>query len=127
MPKLKNMVQIPPDKIGGFKDRLDAALQNEGFNRSFKVKSGRAEDAFYVLTPHMMECIQDLKQRFSNIAIHYTPSKIYVAYKTDENAYDIDTDMSVDLKREEAASRRDMQVIIDIINALKIDEGMQRI
>ena len=33
MPKLKNMVQIPPDKIGGFKDRLDAALKKEGFNR----------------------------------------------------------------------------------------------
>ena len=96
-------------------------MENEGFNRSFKVKSGRAEDAFYVLTPHMMECIQDLKQRFSNIAIHYTPSKVYVAYKTDENAYDIDADMSVDLKREEAACRRDMQVIIDIIDALKID------
>lgn len=33
MPKLKSMIQIPPYKIGEFKDRLDAVLKKEGLNR----------------------------------------------------------------------------------------------
>ena len=102
-------------------------MESQEFNRNFKIKSARPVDAFYMLTPQMMECIDKLERYFGNIAIHFTPGKVHVAFNTEINAYDVDTKRPFNFYQEAANHKRDMQVIIDIINALKIDESVQKI
>lgn len=100
----------------------DVHMESVEFNKSFTIKSNRDIDAFYVLTPQMMECITGLEKHLGNIAIHFTPKKVYVAYNTDENAFDADIEKEINYNQETDNRKRDIQVIIDIINALKISK-----
>lgn len=100
----------------------NVAMESVEFNKFFATKSVRDIDAFYVLTPQMMECITRLERQLGNIAIHFTPRKVYVAYNTEENAFDADIKKEINYKLETYNRKRDIQVIIDIINALKINK-----
>lgn len=95
-------------------------MESTEFNRDFNVKSARDIDAFYVLTPQMMEFITALKQRYGNIAVHFTPKRVYVAYNSNKNAFDLDTRKRLDLGLEREKRAKDIEVIIDIIKTLKI-------
>lgn len=98
-------------------------MESVGFNQRFVVKSARDIDAFFVLTPQIMECINILKNKYGNVAFHFTPLRVYVAYNTTENAFDLDTRKKLDLGLERERREKDIAVIIDLINALQISNN----
>lgn len=105
----------------GFRFRYEKIpVESVNFNNNFMIKSARPVDAFYVLTPQMMECVTRLEKYLGNIALHFTPGKVHVAFNTNVNAFDVDTKNPIDFRREAELRRQDMQIIIDIIDALKI-------
>ena len=59
------------------------------FNREYLIKAANPHDAFYLLTPHMMEHIQKLSKRFEGIAIHAFGNKIAFALRNgNTNSFD---------------------------------------
>ncbi len=95
-------------------------LESVGFNDNFKILSARPVDAFYILTPQMMECVYGLERYLGNIAIHFTPGKVHVAFNSNYDAFELNTKNQIDYNMEAMRIRGDMQVIIDIINALRL-------
>ncbi|MBP3620942.1 MAG: DUF3137 domain-containing protein [Lachnospiraceae bacterium] len=105
----------------GFNLRYEKVpVESVHFNDKFKIRSVRPVDAFYVLTPQMMECVMRLNDYLGNIALHFTPGKVHVGFNTNINAFDVNVKNPIDFRREAELRRQDMQIIIDIINALKI-------
>lgn len=98
-------------------------MESEDFNRKFKVKSVKPFDAFYILTPQMMEYIDKLADIFGNVAIHFTPKKVFVAINMQENAFDLNTSQEISLNRERELRKRDIHVITDIIDILRLSEN----
>lgn len=49
------------------------------FNREFMIKATDPHDAFYLLTPHMMEHISKMSTRFEGIAMHAFGNKVALA------------------------------------------------
>ena len=56
-------------------------MENVKFNKVCDVYTPEAQDAFYILTPQLMERLTGLFSRFSELAIHFYLGRVYVAYK----------------------------------------------
>ena len=67
----------------------DIEMDSVEFNREYLIKAANPHDAFYLLTPHMMEHIQKLSKRFEGIAIHAFGNKIAFALRNgNTNSFD---------------------------------------
>lgn len=95
-------------------------LESESFNRKFKVMATYPVDAFYVLTPQVMECVNALYQRTGNIAMRYLGRKLYVAVNTKGNAFDGNIRKKFVYVDEINKIKEDCSLIVDIIRQLRI-------
>lgn len=95
-------------------------MESVDFNKCFDVKAVNEHDAFYVLTPPMMEKLFDLQSRFGNVALHFNGDRLFLGYNCGMGAFDADMRRPIDYPTERARMQRDMQVIIDIIEIMEL-------
>lgn len=101
----------------GFKLRK-VQMESSIFNKKFDVLALNEHDAFYVLTPHVMERIENICYTFRNVAMHFHGGRLYVGINIDGNAFDSNMSTQIDYLAEKEKAQRDAQVIIDIIDTL---------
>ena len=69
------------------KDKVQ--LENVQFNKEFDVYSPVGEDAFYLITPHFMEHLQELCRKHQSVAMNVVGNKIVLAFnEPGNNAFD---------------------------------------
>ena len=95
-------------------------MESQEFNKTFKVKSINPHDAFYVLTPQMMECIGNLYQKYGNVAMRFIGGKLHVAINISGNAFNGNYRKPVVYVEEKNKIMQDSNVIIDIVKTLKM-------
>lgn len=95
-------------------------MESGDFNKRFIVKAVQSHDAFYVLTPQVMECISNLEQTYGNVAMRYIGGKVHVAVNMAGDAFDGNINKKVVYVEEQEKIRRDCNVIIDMIHKLKL-------
>lgn len=95
-------------------------LESDRFNKNFKTDAFYEHDAFYFLTPQMMERIESINARYGNIAVHLMGNKLFVGINMASDAFDHDYRQKVEYYEEIKKINKDMQVIVDIINTLSI-------
>lgn len=95
-------------------------MEGVDFNKRFDVKAAREHDAFYVLTPQMMERLTFLEQRFGEVAFNFSGNVLYMGYKCDMNAFDANMSRPIDYSAEKDKIRGDIQVILDIIDTMEL-------
>ena len=93
-------------------------MESELFNKEFDVRSLDSMDAFYVLTPQMMEKIQIIRSQYNHVAMNFCGNKLYMGIWTSGNAFDGDDRRKVNFVEEKEATLRDASVITGIIDAL---------
>ena len=89
-------------------DKNVVELENEGFNKNFVTYSSDQVEARYILTPAMMERINDLNQRSAyTVSLSFINSSMYIAFPLDHNYFEppvfktllkpdlLDNDMSI--------------------------------
>lgn len=105
----------------GIKKEERIELENVEFNRQFDVRASREHDAFYVLTPHMMEKIQNVHRKYGNVALHFDGQKVYMGFNTSNDAFDMNPNTKkVYYPEEKEKVRKEAEVIIEIIDALDL-------
>ncbi|MDE5872942.1 MAG: DUF3137 domain-containing protein [Lachnospiraceae bacterium] len=95
-------------------------MESVDFNKSFDVKAANEHDAFYVLTPQMMEKLFNLQSRFGNVALNFDGERLFLGYNCGMGAFDADMRKPIDYPTEKAKMQRDMQVIMDIIDIMEL-------
>lgn len=95
-------------------------MESQEFNKTFKVKAINPHDAFYVLTPHMMECIGSLYRKYGNVAMRFIGGKLHVAINMSGNAFNGNYRKPVVYVEEKNKIMHDSNVIIDIVKTLKM-------
>lgn len=95
-------------------------LESERFNKNFKTDAFYEHDAFYFLTPQMMERIESINARYGNVAVHLMGNKLFVGINMASDAFDHDYRQKVEYYEEIKKINKDMQVIVDIINTLSV-------
>lgn len=99
-------------------------MENEGFNKRFKIKAARDIDAFYILTPHMMECVDSILVKAKSVGLHFTNNKLYLGVNYGgKSAFDANMNRPLVYADEIAKVKADTQVIIDIVKTLKLDQN----
>lgn len=70
-------------------DKNVVELENDGFNKNFVTYSTDQVEARYVLTPAMMERINDLNQRSAyTVSLSFINSSMYIAFPLDKNYFE---------------------------------------
>lgn len=95
-------------------------MESVGFNKDFDIKAVRPHDAFYILTPQMMECITSLYYNYGNVAMHYAFGKLYLAINMKGNAFDPVMSRPIVYAQEVQKIRQDTEVICRLIDCLEL-------
>lgn len=99
-------------------------MENEAFNKRFKIKAARDIDAFYILTPHMMECVDNILVKAKSVGLHFANNKLYLGINYGgKGAFDANMSRPLVYANEIAKIKADTQVIIDIVKTLKLDQN----
>ncbi len=101
--------------------RAGIRTDNEQFNKQFYVESESPHEAFYILTPHMMEYIQnmDAQAHAHTYMCFLREGKVHIAINSRKNAFEVNylkEDVSVLRER----FRKEVKYITDIIDELKL-------
>lgn len=99
-------------------------MENEAFNKRFKIKAAREIDAFYILTPHMMECIDNILVKAKSVGLHFANNKLYLGVNYGgKSAFDANMNRPLVYADELAKVKNDTKVIVDIVKTLKLDQN----
>lgn len=99
-------------------------MENEAFNKRFKIKAAREIDAFYILTPHMMECVDNILQKAKSVGLHFANNKLYIGINYGgKSAFDANMNRPLVYAQEVEKVKNDTRVIVDIVKTLKLDQA----
>ncbi len=93
---------------------------NEEFNRRFRVESDIPVEAFYILTPHMMEYILSVREK-SGGALHMCftrEGKVQIAIDSGRDAFEVGKKTDAALLREQFVG--EIRFVTDIIDELRL-------
>lgn len=109
---------------GGFK--LEKVhMESEYFNKNFVVKTANQHDAFYILTPALMERIQALKSKYKTLIMYFSGGRLCIGIEGCTDTFDPPMGKKLSYPDEQARVRRDVQDIIDVIDTMTQNPVMQ--
>ena len=95
-------------------------LESVAFNKAFDVKAVQDIDAFYMLTPQMIERLTMIRNQYGNLGVHFSGDKIFVGINCGLKAFDGSITRKIDYNTEREQARQDSLVIINLIETLKL-------
>ena len=93
-------------------------MESEQFNKTFDIKAANEIEAFYLLTPHMMENIVRIKQKYNHVALNFQDNKLFLGIWTLKDTFDGNPIRRINYLREKEDVLKEVTVITDIIDAL---------
>lgn len=100
-------------------------MDNEIFNTKFKVYTDNIQNAFYLLSPALMERIEKLSNRFAcPINISFLETKIYISINTNKDNFEADIHKHV-VKQDPANTLiKDLEAVLGIVEILALDSNL---
>ncbi len=96
-------------------------LEDVDFNKKFDVYAEDEHSAFYLLTPHFMECVKGLNKYGRDLYISFDGKKLYILISGIGGIFE-PADMKLDVPREIECAKKQLNMINEIIDALKLDQ-----
>lgn len=102
-------------------------MENETFNKRFLVTTGNAQDAYYVLTPHMMEYILAMAGKSGGeVYMAFLRSgKLNVAVQTRRDFFELGkSETNIDMLRQKFLG--ELKWFTDIIDTLRVEDTLYK-
>ena len=93
-------------------------MEDVNFNKRFVVRSTSPHDAFYVLTPQMMQRLTYLEQTYGRITMVIVNGKLYIGIDNRMDSFDPQYMKPIEYLREKERMLADVKVIEDLIQIL---------
>lgn len=100
------------------KDKVQT--ENMNFNNAFEIHANYDAEAFYVLTPHMMEHIMELSRRFTSLCMNIVGNKMVLAVNSSLDALEPPTNTPINYQAEKNRILAELTEIIAIIDELNL-------
>lgn len=99
---------------------------NDAFNNKYTVRSEHPEEAFYVLTPHMMEFMLQMDEKADGQTyFHFMrEGKVHIAIDSDRDLFEVNKVQSKDYDALKQQIKDEVQYIVDIIDALQLVDSL---
>ncbi len=99
---------------------------SEAFNKRFAVRTDTPHEAFYVLTPHMMEYIEEMDKK-ANGDIHFCffrDGKVYIAINSNKDSFEFGFNCDIESARK--TIEKDLSYITDFIDEIMASSYYRR-
>lgn len=123
-------------KKGGFLSNLFSSksekyekisFENEAFNKAFTVYGQNQQEAFYVLTPHIMESLLNLKSASrSPLMLMFVNGQLHVASQTGKDAFEPSVFRKTNVARDKQSIIADIRVITSFADALRLENNIYK-
>lgn len=123
-------------KKGGFLSNLFSSknekyekisFENEAFNKAFTVYGQNQQEAFYVLTPHIMESLLQLKAASrSPLMLMFVNGQLHVASQTGKDAFEPSVFRKTNVARDKQSIIADIRVITSFADALRLENNIYK-
>ncbi len=116
-------------KSGGwFSDREKTEkLETESveFNRIFKVYAQNDSEAFYILTPHFMEALMQVKATVDgDVLFCFVDHKLHVAINNEKDSFEPSVWKPIDRNEAMRSVNADIDLITNLVDTLNLDERL---
>jgi hypothetical protein len=99
-------------------------LESVQFNKKFKTYTTNDHSAFYVLTPHFMEKLQEFElKNKGNILFSFIDDKLYIGINNFKDTFELRMFRNIDDSTFEEF-KRDLLVIRDVVQELKLNNNI---
>ncbi len=107
-------------------DRLHKLeLDDEVFNRAFKTNCENQQEAFYILTPQMMERMLELREKTKGkLMFCFLNNSLYIACNTGKNSFEPPIFSKIDLQRIMNETFNDLSLITSFVDSLNLDNRL---
>ena len=97
-------------------------LEDDEFNKMFTIMAENEHDAFYILTPHFMEKMKKLAQKYdSGIMFCFTDNRLHIAINNRDDAFEFKEDIPIDENQIDRLLSEDIKIILEMIDELGLD------
>lgn len=99
--------------------------ESVAFNRAFTIAAENDSEAFYILTPHFMEKLLEVKAKISgDLLFCFVDSQLHVAINDEYDSFEPNLNTPVDGEKIRRAVLEDMELIAELIHILRLDDRM---
>lgn len=96
--------------------------ESVAFNRAFTVAAENDSEAFYILTPHFMEKLLEVKAKISgDLLFCFIDTQLHVAINDEYDSFEPNMAVPVDADRIRRSVWEDLEPITELINILRLD------
>jgi hypothetical protein len=100
-------------------------MEDEEFNKMFKVYTSMEHDAFYLLTPHFIDKIKTLyKQLNAKIMLGFLDNRLHVAIDNGEDSFEYNVLKPINEQEINDSIIKDIKLITDFVNELNLDNDL---
>lgn len=98
-------------------------LESTEFNKRFNVYAEDGFEAFYILDPAFISSIEELGQKYDDrIALYFTENKLFIGINNGNDSFEPPKpDLPLDEKAETEKVCKDIKVITDFVDGLRLD------
>lgn len=103
-------------------------FESAQFNENFDCYTNNQTEAFYVLTPHLMESIEEIRQKTNGaLLLCFKNNMLHVGVNCGKWAFEPPIFSPVDVSRVQGEIDSDIQLITQFVDDLKLDEKVYKI
>lgn len=92
------------------------SMESQEFNQAFDVYAASEREAFYILTPVLIEKLMDLYKKYHEIAFHFSDGFCYVADAKHESRMDLDFAKKFNYGEYSQKIEDEIQMMIDFLS-----------
>ena len=122
-----DLLLVEREGLGKKFSKSGIKTESEEFNKNFRIESDNEHDAFYILTPHMMEYILQMDQKGAG-RTHMRfmrGGKVHIAINSGKNSFELNG-TNVDLAFLKSKFESELRYITDIIDELRLQDTMYK-
>jgi hypothetical protein len=111
------------DQYGSRLHKLE--MDDEAFNRAFKVNCEDNEEAYYILTPQMMRRMLELKENTKGqLMFCFMNNALHIACNTGRNSFEPPVFNKIDLQKIMNDTYSDLSLITSFVDSLNLDNRL---
>ncbi len=102
-------------------------FENEEFNKQFKVYAQNQEEAFYLITPQIMDALLKLRSESkAPLMLMFTGGVLHIALQNNKDAFEAKIFGNNDPESEKERIVKDIRVITDFIDGMAMDRDIYK-
>lgn len=122
-----DLLLVERSGLGKKLSRGGIKTESEEFNKNFRITSDNEHDAFYILTPHMMEYILEMdKKGGGKTHMRFNRyGRVHVAINTGKDSFEL-KGSNVDVAQLRARFESELRYLTDLIDELRLEDSIYK-